>query len=96
MLELLVVLARALAFEMDDPADIWFWHLIDVMDLARFNDLEYDDEAAEIVAQTLDRIIWRRYNDHGQGGLFPLRDPVEDQRDVELWYQLNAYLIERY
>jgi hypothetical protein len=96
MLELLIVLSRQLAFEMDDPVTPWFWHLIEVMELERFNDLEYDDHAREVIDDTLDRIIWRKYEPNGKGGLFPLRKPVEDQRDVELWYQLNAYLMEQF
>ena len=28
------------------------------------------------------------------GGLFPLKFVKQDQRFVELWYQLNAYILE--
>lgn len=96
MLELLVVLARYLAFEMDEDFHVWFWHLIEVLDLAQFNDRYYDDQAQEVIAKTLDRVIWRTYSPNGEGGLFPLRNPNQDQRDVELWYQLNAYLLEQF
>lgn len=96
MLELLIVLSRALAFEMDDSVSPWFWHLIEVLELEKFNDLEYDDHSREVIATTLERVIWRRYEPSGKGGLFPLRKPAEDQRDVELWYQMNAYLIEQF
>lgn len=96
MLELLIVLARHLSFEMDDSVDIWFWHLIETLDLKQFNDREYDDHAEEEVARTLDRVIWRTYEPNGQGGLFPLRNPTKDQRKVELWYQLNGYLLEQF
>jgi hypothetical protein len=96
MLELLIILSRQLAFEMDDPVKLWFWHLVEVLDLERFNDLEYDDYAQEAIEKALDRVIWRSYEPDGQGGLFPLRDPDRDQRKVELWYQLNAYLLEQF
>lgn len=95
MLELLIVLARQLSFETDDPVKYWFWRLIYTVDLD-YNDLEYNEDVEEVVADILDRIIWRSYDPDGTGGLFPLKDPREDQRDVELWYQLNAYLIEHY
>lgn len=37
----------------------------------------------------------RRYNNDGSGGgLFPLRGPDRNQRRVELWYQMNAYILE--
>lgn len=96
MLELLMVLSRHLAFEMDDKPETWFWHLIEVLNLEQFNDREYDDHAQEVIANTLDRVIWRTYAPNGEGGLFPLRDQARDQRQVELWYQLNAYLLEQF
>lgn len=96
MLELLIVLARLLAFEMDDNAQVWFWHLIEVLELEHFNDREYDDAAQEAVERTIDRVIWRTYSSNGHGGLFPLHKADRDQRKVELWYQLNAYLLEQF
>ena len=37
----------------------------------------------------------RRYdNDGSGGGLFPLHAPDRNQRRVELWYQINAYILE--
>jgi hypothetical protein len=96
MLELLIILSRQLAFEMDEEASSWFWHLVKVLDLERFNDLEYDEYGQEIIEKTLERVIWRTYQPDGQGGLFPLRDPDRDMRKVELWYQLNAYLLEQF
>jgi hypothetical protein len=42
------------------------------------------------------RLNRREYDsDGGNGGLFPLNEPNEDQRDVEVWYQMMAYLQER-
>ena len=96
MLELFVVLARLLAFEMDDPVRVWFWHLIEVLDMEQFNDRNYDAHAEEHISEALDRIVWRTYEPDGRGGLFPLRRPERDQRNVELWYQLNAYLLEQF
>lgn len=99
MFELLIVLSNAAAFEMDDRVDAWFWHFIDTLGFEQFNDREYDqhpDHVEQAVTTTLDRVIWRTYKPNGQGGLFPLREPNENQREVELWYQLNAYLLEQF
>lgn len=96
MLELFVILSRHLAFEMDDPAELWFWHLIETLNLRQFNDREYDDYAREVITETLERVVWRNYSANGQGGMFPLRNPFSDQRKVELWYQLNSFLIENF
>lgn len=96
MFELLIILSRQLAFEMDEEAEPWFWHLIETLDLEQFHDHNYDDEAHEVIASTLERVIWRTYSRNGEGGLFPLRSSRRDQRKIELWYQLNAYLLEQF
>lgn len=91
--EVLVGLSRRISFEADgDPSD-WFWHMVENLDLINFSDRAFflDEEIDEV----LDRLVWRNYNPNGRGGLFPLRRPKEDQRKVELWYQLSAYLMER-
>lgn len=96
MLELFIILARELAFQEDDAPLVWFWHLIETLGLKQFNDREHDTHAEEVIATTIDRVIWRNYEPSGHGGLFPLRNPDRDQRKVELWYQLNAYLLEQF
>lgn len=95
MLELYVGLARRASFEdvQERSTNYWFWHLIKNSDLYRFNDNK--KPFTDTVDDILDKIIWRRYGPDGQGGLFPLKHPHEDQRVVELWYQLSAYLLER-
>lgn len=92
MLELFVGLSRRLAFEDDGTAAGWFWKL-----LTNINLHEYTDKskfAAEDVDKILDAVIWRTYRRNGRGGLFPLKHAHEDQCEVELWYQLSAYLLE--
>lgn len=94
MLELLLSLSRHCAFESGGTAKHWFWHLIGNLQLEECTDASGYSESA--VDEVLDRVIFRQYDYHGIGGLFPLRNPEQDQREVELWYQLNAYLIERF
>lgn len=96
MLEIMLVLSRQLAFEMDDPVDVWFWHLLDEIGLEQYNDRDYDMRVEEHVAEILDCVVWRNYEPSGKGGFFPLQHPERDQRKVELWYQLNAYLLENF
>jgi hypothetical protein len=93
MLELLIALSRQLAFECEGEPRDWFWHLIRNLELQDYNDAQYSYFQTQI-AQRLEQVIWRRYEYNGDGGLFPLKDPHEDQRSVELWYQLNAYVLE--
>lgn len=93
MLELFVGLSRRLAFETSADPEEWFWELLDNLDLRKYNDSVHIPRNE--VEDTLDRVIWRTYRRNGHGGLFPLQRTKYDQRDVELWYQLNAYLLER-
>lgn len=91
-LEMLIALSRRLAFEGDGHPETWFWHLIDNLDLMDCTDRVrfHMGEVDEII----DRVVYRTYAPDGVGGLFPLRHARRDQRDVELWYQMQAYLIE--
>lgn len=93
VLELLIALSRRAAFETDDPASYWFWIMVSNLGLGKVSDANPKPEGA--IDHILDNFIWRTYNTDGWGGLFPLIEPSEDQRQVELWYQLNAYLLER-
>lgn len=92
MLEMLIGLSRRLNFEEESQTVAeWFWELIVNLGM---QDIDSDFDRNGTHSATLDRVIWRTYRPTGHGGLFPLRHPKEDQRDVELWYQLCAYLLE--
>lgn len=91
-LEMLVALSRRLAFEAEGEPREWFWHLMRNLGLDIYNDAEPFDRVT--VEDLLNTVIFRTYRRDGQGGLFPLRHARRDQRDVEIWYQLNAYLME--
>lgn len=93
MLELFVGLSRRLAFQTNAEPEEWFWELLENLDLRKYNDSVHIPRAT--VEERLDRVIWRTYSRTGRGGLFPLRRARHDQREIELWYQMNAYLMER-
>lgn len=91
-LEMLIGLSRRLAFETDIDAAWWFWHLLDNMGLAGFHDRS--NFSPEEVDDKTYTVIWRTYDYNGNGGLFPIRTPSQDQRTVEIWYQLSEYLLQ--
>lgn len=92
VLELLIGLSRRLADLDDGEPRIWFWHMMKNLGLDQHDDqIPYDHEEVD---EILSALIYRTYDRDGNGGLFPLDDPREDQRKVEIWYQLNAYLLE--
>lgn len=93
-LEMMIGLARRMAFQVDGHQRDWFWHLMGNLDLQRCSDAYFNDTLAGVVSETVDRVIWRNYYFNGHGGLFPLDHPDRDQRKVEIWFQMQAYLIE--
>lgn len=74
----------------------WFEIFLKNLGLDRCSDRTFDLPARLKVRRSLRKFNERRYRANGQGGLFPLTMPMADQRDVELWYQLGAYIRENY
>ena len=94
MFEMLLALARRASFESDEASVEWFWRFIVNMGLYSYTDKIYSSEIAKKVDDALENVIFRNYAPDGTGGLFPLTRPIKDQRKVELWYQLSAFLLE--
>ncbi len=105
MLEFLIALAIRLNesvydYTNPDQTSYWFWELIRNLQLAAYDDnylSEYnvDHYSFTQINTTFIRLNERLYNSDGSnGGVFPLEEPTEDQRDVEVWYQMMAYLSE--
>lgn len=95
VLEVIVALSVRMEFQVDGGAAKWAWTLIENMDLAGFVD-PVTPRMAELIDDKLDTFIWRNYSPSGEGGLFPLKNPHTDQRKVELWYQMHAWLAENF
>lgn len=99
VLEMLIALARRMSFdvkEVDEDADttaIWFWTMLDNLGIGSVTD-EVFAENEFFVAETIDDFLSRGYGADGYGGLFPLKYPSADQRQVEIWYQKESYLRE--
>lgn len=103
LLEVMVALAERMDNDLYNPENRRnkivdsFWELFKNLGLDRFKDDGFavswmPDEVCKIVGKVLDRT----YEPNGRGGFFPLEHPKEDQRKVELWYQMQAWLIENY
>lgn len=94
-LEMLIGLSRRCSFESEGRSKEWFWHLINNLKLGAFCDAHFRTKKQhEYVNDTMDTVIWRTYSPDGRGGIFPLSSPHDDQREIELWYQLSCYLLE--
>lgn len=94
MLEMLIALAQRADFESEITAGDWFWIFMENLDLKQYSDRAWDMDAEHHVDEVCERINHRKYQRNGAGGLFPLRHAIQDQRKIELWYQLATYLLE--
>lgn len=91
-LELLIGLARRLEFNGGGTSTAWFWHLIGNLGFLEFHDRSgYSMSFVEVRTRV---VCERKYDQFGNGGLFPIRNPEQDQRKVELWYQLCEYILQ--
>ena len=93
ILEVLIALSRRVEFIAGSNAPLWAWRLLKNLRLAKMSD-PVDDEKARRIEDILYALVWRTYDPSGRGGFFPLEYPQEDQTKVEIWYQMNAYVIE--
>lgn len=74
----------------------WFWEILDNLGLGDYDNDHFTSRNIKKIDKILNDWLDRNYNEDGSGGLFPLYKPTSDQRKTEIWYQMSAYLLERY
>ena len=95
VLEMLVALALRIENElMSDPeygnrAWKWFWKMMTNLNLGGMTNDKFDEE---YVDRVIERMLARKYEANGRGGLFTIANCKEDLRDVEIWAQMNWYI----
>lgn len=79
-----------------DRSKTWFLEMCKNLDILQwdFDHLQYsykDDIKQKVY-------IWlsRKYEKDGKGSPFPLKNAQENQRNVQIWGQMNAYLMENF
>jgi len=94
LLEVLIALSRRTTFTVGDRnAPRWAWILLKNLGLHKAFD-PFRGGRGQKVDEILYNLVWRLYEPNGKGGFFPLKHPKEDQTKVEIWYQMQAYVIE--
>lgn len=96
VLEMMIALSMHCEKIMDDPnygdrTSHWFWRMIVNMELGGMYDSNYNKYETD---KAIDILLNRKYYPNGIGGLFHIRHPVKDMREVEIWYQMCWYLDE--
>lgn len=94
LLEMLIALAGRFdgnsGFDREE-AYINFWLMMRNIGLDYYDDSRYSEREVWSILKILQD---RTYDFNGNGGLFPLKYPKKDQRNVELWDQMQAWEIE--
>jgi hypothetical protein len=102
VLEMLLALSDRLVFETIDSEwektqSEWFFILLDNLSIERYDNSYIRPGKDEFrIQDRVERMLSRNYDSHGVGGLFPLKNAKFDQRKVEIWYQMSAYIMENY
>ena len=90
--EIMVALADRMIYNCSDSIDRSEAFLIMFKNL--FSGIDEND--SEKLLERVKKFLNREYDKDGTFGLFPLKNPKKDQRKVEIWYQMMAYIIENF
>lgn len=104
VMELLVGLARRMEhdiMENDDLGDrtgVWFHEMITNLGLDKYDDKHYSETK---VSDIIHRFMGRKYGKTGVGNVFKVGQGVghkigPDLRNLEIWDQLQVYVLEKY
>lgn len=102
MLELIIGLANCIDQNVMWDSDKgnrttdWVYRMLRNIGLDGCTDDYSIEEMEEYVKKKCQIFVSRTYSFDGSGGLFPLLHPVEDQRKLPLWYQMQNYLMENF
>ena len=79
-------------FDKGDRTGVWFWSIIETLDLGQMEDEYFDPDFVNYI---LDRLLKRKYKKDGSdGGMFIIHNNRYDMRTADIWYQANWYLEE--
>lgn len=77
--------------DLGDRTGYWFWGMIQSLGLLEMSDDHFNEE---YVVNVIHRFLDREYGYSGEGGLFTVNNPPRDMRNIEIWYQMCAFLNE--
>lgn len=79
-----------------DRTSKWFLEFLDNLELSKCTNQAWQYDYGDYIKNRIDIFLKRRYLRNGKGGLFPVKTSKVDQRNVQIWEQLSAYLSENY
>jgi len=90
-LEVLIGLSRRVAFNAGGDAPGWAWQLLGNLEMQRLTD-PFTRPKQRKAQEVMDAVISRTYMPDGMGSFFPLAWAEDDMTQIELWYQMSAYV----
>lgn len=93
VLEMMIALADRMTEILTCDIYDWFWEMIRNLHLDQFDDANFDPRGIDYILN-----VWldRKYDEHGNGSLFPLQRYSGDCRSLDTWSQMNAWITENY
>lgn len=92
VLEVIIELCERMLYILDGyllDTNVLFLELMNNLDILYLR-------SVDVIRLKVEQFMTRQYDSNGYGGLFPLQRATKNQRYVELWYQMQAYLDENY
>lgn len=100
VLEVLIALARRIENDIladpmsgNDNSNHYFWEMLENLGVEKYKN---DNFKVLNVHEKVEKWLDRDFKKDGNGSIFPLKHPKHDQRAIEIWAQMQAYLMENY
>lgn len=94
VLEVFAALADRASLQNNWPVEEWFLRFLENLGIINRLSIAGTRTFDLYLQNTIQTWMLRQYEPNGVGGLFPLQNPYYDQRTVEIWSQMGAYIIE--
>lgn len=78
-------------FRLGDRSGQWFWTMIKNLGLLDMPNWRFDEAKIE---EIVDIFLYRKYDYTGKSGIFPIKSGMNDQRKLEIWLQLQEFVLE--
>lgn len=98
VLAMLVALAvrienEYMATATNNRTGLWFWSMIYSMGLDKYDDLHWNENAVDDI---LNRFMNHQYEINGSGGLFTVPKTKYDMRTLQIWDQMQQWLLSNF
>lgn len=99
-----LIISLAMRIDMDfmrevnevDNSRVYFWIIIKNLGFLVYDDEHWGEDSIISIVNRLNIVQDRKYDFDGNGGLFPLKNAKEDQRNVQIWNQLCQFVNEKF